>query len=78
MKRALFALLAAIVLVSGSGCGCLEPFQRLGQRTGGHEGHGGEGTYAPSGPSVAQVTYPYYTTRGPRDFLAPNPRGIGR
>lgn len=23
------------------------------------------------------VTYPYYTTRGPRDFLAKNPRGIG-
>jgi hypothetical protein len=23
------------------------------------------------------VTYPYYTNRGPRDFLAENPRGIG-
>ena len=22
------------------------------------------------GPTTAQVTYPYYTTRGPRDFLA--------
>jgi hypothetical protein len=29
------------------------------------------------GPTTAQVTYPYYTTRGPRDFLAENPRGIG-
>jgi hypothetical protein len=29
------------------------------------------------GPMTAQVTYPYYTTRGPRDFLAENPRGIG-
>ena len=24
------------------------------------------------------VTYPYYTTRGPRDFLACNPGNIGR
>jgi hypothetical protein len=29
------------------------------------------------GPVAAQVTYPYYTIRGPRDFLDPNPRGIG-
>ena len=24
-----------------------------------------------------QITYPYYTTRGPRDFLAKNPPSIG-
>ena len=29
------------------------------------------------GPPSAQVTYPYYTNRGPRDFLARNPRSIG-
>lgn len=29
------------------------------------------------GPPVGQVTYPYYTNRGPRDFLDPNPPGIG-
>jgi hypothetical protein len=29
------------------------------------------------GPSAAGVSYPYYTNRGPRDFLSPNPRGIG-
>lgn len=34
------------------------------------------GPYA-AGPPSAGVTYPYYTTRGPRDFLAKNPRGIG-
>lgn len=33
-------------------------------------------TYA-AGPPAAQVTYPYYTNRGPRDFLAKNPRNIG-
>lgn len=29
------------------------------------------------GPPTAQVTYPYYTNRGPRDFLARSPRSIG-
>jgi hypothetical protein len=28
-----------------------------------------------TGPTVA---YPYYTTRGPRDFLLDNPPSIGR
>ena len=32
---------------------------------------------APAGPPVGAVTYPYYTTRGPRDFLTGNPRPIG-
>ncbi len=30
-----------------------------------------------AGPPSAGVTYPYYTNRGPRDFLARNPRDIG-
>jgi hypothetical protein len=30
-----------------------------------------------AGPPTGQVTYPYYTVRGPRDFLAKNPRSIG-
>ena len=29
------------------------------------------------GPPSAQVAYPYYTTRGPRDFLMANPPTIG-
>ena len=29
------------------------------------------------GPPVGQTTYPYYTTRGPRDFLARDPGSIG-
>ena len=32
---------------------------------------------APAGPPTGAVTYPYYTTRGPRDFLAKNPPSIG-
>ena len=30
------------------------------------------------GPPSAQVGYPYYTVRGPRDFLVDNPPSIGR
>jgi len=30
-----------------------------------------------AGPPTPTVTYPYYTTRGPRDFLLDNPPGIG-
>jgi hypothetical protein len=49
------------------GCGL------LGQNGGGGHGHGKQ--VMPSG--AAGVAYPYYTTRGPRDFLSANPRGIG-
>jgi hypothetical protein len=31
----------------------------------------------PQGPQVAQVAYPYYTTRGPRDYFANQPWSIG-
>jgi hypothetical protein len=37
---------------------------------------GGDYEFA-AGPPTGAVTYPYYTTRGPRDFLARNPRSIG-
>jgi hypothetical protein len=43
-------------------------------RNGGNEGYGNAG---PAGPASGAVTYPYYTTRGPRDFLAKNPASIG-
>ena len=37
---------------------------------------GGEYEFA-AGPPTGATTYPYYTNRGPRDFLARNPRSIG-
>jgi hypothetical protein len=30
-----------------------------------------------AGPPVGQITYPYYTTRGPRDYFARSPSSIG-
>jgi len=35
------------------------------------------GAVTPAGPPTGAVAYPYYTTRGPRDFLAKNPASIG-
>ena len=32
----------------------------------------------PAGPPTAAYAYPYYTVRGPRDFLMKNPPTIGR
>jgi hypothetical protein len=35
------------------------------------------GATTPAGPPTGAVAYPYYTTRGPRDFLAKKPPSIG-
>jgi len=35
------------------------------------------GAVQPAGPPSGAVAYPYYTTRGPRDFLAKCPPSIG-
>ena len=35
------------------------------------------GATQPAGPPTGAVAYPYYTTRGPRDFLATCPPSIG-
>lgn len=35
------------------------------------------GATEPAGPPTGAVAYPYYTTRGPRDFLAKCPPSIG-
>lgn len=37
---------------------------------------GGHGTQL-ADPGAAQVSYPYYTVRGPRDYLNPLPPSIG-
>lgn len=44
----------------------------------GHHGRNGQEEAGPDGMSSAAVAYPYYTTRGPRDFFANNPPSIGR
>jgi hypothetical protein len=60
-----------------TGCGKLcGPFHKCGGLLH-HHMRGAEDMGFGGGPLTGQVTYPYYTIRGPRDFLDPNPRGIG-
>jgi len=63
----------------GGGCGCSAGGCGMGgdsysarppRNSGGQDGF-------TDGPPSGQVAYPYYTNRGPRDFLARNPQSIG-
>ena len=78
MKLASFTLLAALVLAGLSGCA---EDQACRQAAMGQQGCGGCRCNCPPaatpGPPTAEVTYPYYTLHGPRDFLDSNPRGLG-
>ena len=84
MKRILLSLAATVMVATLCGCSCCpcgtckkapetcrnvvadrEPCDRGGQRQAADPGPGGV------------VAYPYYTTRGPRDFLDRNPQSIG-
>jgi len=49
-----------------------------GQHHRGSQSHMGEQAGPADGPPSPTVTYPYYTTRGPRDFFLANPPSIGR
>jgi hypothetical protein len=88
MKRALL-LIALAALVSGTGChslkkksGC-EPYGAGPPAANGMfpvwQQHHDPAYFGPQpgAPSAPQATYPYYTTRGPRDFLAPSTPPIG-
>lgn len=62
------------------GVGCGRCLGRLAGRAGQlcpHRGGYPEMTTFNPGPPVGQVAYPYYTVRGPRDFLQGNPPPIG-
>jgi hypothetical protein len=66
----------------GPGSYAQRPVGRKHHPAGGHpmvhqrRNAGGQYEFA-AGPPTGGVTYPYYTNRGPRDFLAKNPRSIG-
>ncbi|MGI9429658.1 MAG: hypothetical protein ACR2NM_13435 [Bythopirellula sp.] len=62
----------------GNGCGlCQRMVGRIASGCCPHKGGYPEAyNYNPSPPS-GQVAYPYYTVRGPRDFLRNNPPSIG-
>lgn len=89
MKRALGWMSLVALIVTGIGCSTCDCPKCRGMRNGcgplggvgsGHVMAGGglhERMYGGPGPMTPTVVYPYYTTRGPRDFLSSNPRGIG-
>ena len=93
MKRTRFALVAAILLFSTSGClnqqvnrpnspcGGGQCGGLLGGLLDGGKACGGRQQapeIAPAGPPTAAYAYPYYTLHGPRDFLLNNPPSLGR
>ena len=59
---------------------CRVAWQRGGTDYGAHLSHSEyrRDNQVGSGVASATVGYPYYTSRGPRDFLANNPPSIGR
>ena len=90
MRLALLAMAAAILLSAGSGCqrhnlvrnGCQSgcgPSHACALRKQDHIPrlplHQQAG---PAGPQTASYAYPYYTVRGPRDFLLDSPPTTGR
>ena len=59
---------------------CNVGWQRGGTDYGAHLSHNQYRTdpQVGSGVQAPQTAYPYYTTRGPRDFFASNPPPLGR
>lgn len=53
-------------------------YQRFLGNNGSYRGAQPAGHTGAGGPATAQVAYPYYTVRGPRDFFVDNPPTIGR
>lgn len=83
MKRLLVAMLLAVCLGSSSGCALIDRVFHCrpcgGPRCGGRCPYGSAsgGPMYDSGPPSGAVAYPYYSNRGPRDFLVDNPPSIG-
>jgi len=91
MKRALMLLAVVATLLGVTGCehhrhtvrhGCGNPYcDRCGDGMAGTHvprlPHGYAEEEGPAGPATAQYAYPYYTIRGPRDFLVNEPSSIG-
>ncbi len=82
MKQAFFVCAALAALISISGCAATRGSCARAPGTcaavcrgAGRACHGPE--MAQAGPPTGAVAYPYYTTRGPRDFLASDPPSIG-
>ena len=70
MRHAFFVLAASTFLAVVAGCACNNCCNQ------GHGDPAGHRQAAPPDPGGA-VSYPYYTLRGPRDYLETHPQSIG-
>ncbi|NLS92947.1 MAG: hypothetical protein GXX96_12400 [Planctomycetaceae bacterium] len=91
MKNAWLILLAVVLAVGVTGCahqgmygGCMQGSCMAAPETcapcgmGGGMGHGcGSGPCVMGGAPLSAMQYPYYTTRGPRDFFVSSPKPLG-
>jgi hypothetical protein len=86
MRRLVYGLAFLGLIGAFSGCqsvcnncrgGLHGPPRVAGGAAGSVNGHHYRPETEPAGGPVGQVAYPYYTIRGPRDFLVDNPPSIG-
>jgi hypothetical protein len=76
MRNALLAIGASTLLVLFTGCACNNCCSNSGNSSAaGTNGRQQDGQQQ-AGPGGV-VSYPYYTNRGPRDFLETHPQSIG-
>ena len=76
MRNTFFILAAWAVLAAISGCACNNCCNSC--NSGVHKAAAGpQQQPAQQAGSGGVVSYPYYTTRGPRDFLETHPQSIG-
>jgi len=71
MRHTFFVLATSAFLAIFAGCAnprCNQCESCRGKAAGGQQQQAGSG---------GAVSYPYYTTRGPRDFLETHPQSIG-
>lgn len=86
MKHVVLATLTGLLMAASTGCvtcgscnsggnGAPPATSLMGKL---HRGSAVDASQMQAGPATAAYSYPYYTTRGPRDFLVDDPPSIGR
>ena|SRR5580658_147698 len=75
MRHAFLLLSASALLAVFAGCACNNCC--CNSSSSGNAGGVRQAAPQQQQPQGGTVSYPYYTTRGPRDFLETNPQSIG-
>jgi len=80
MRHSILILAASTFLALFAGCACSNQCNCCQNNAAAPGGRQGDHAAAASGQGAGQggtVSYPYYTMRGPRDFLETHPQSIG-